>query len=289
MTKELTLIGLGPMGQAMVARYLDAGYRVTVWNRTAARADGLVERGAIRAQTPADAVAANRLVLLSLTDYQAMYDILDGVDVAGRVIVNLSSDTPGDTVKAAAWLAARGAELVVGGVMVPAQLVGGEASYVFYSGPRAVFDEHAETLAVIGRTDYMGAEHGLAQLFYQAQLDVFLTVLAVVLHAAALIDEAGVDPKVLSPYLAETLTTMPMYLEETFANIASGQHPGEEANALMMGATARHIVGASEQAGVDAALPAAVLSLYDRLIAAGRGRESWTALYDVIRQRTLKP
>ncbi|UVS79077.1 NAD(P)-dependent oxidoreductase [Actinokineospora sp. UTMC 2448] len=289
MTKQLTLIGLGPMGQAMVGRYLDAGYRVTVWNRTASRADGLVARGAVRAETAADAVAANKLVLLSLTDYKAMYDILDGVDVAGRVIVNLSSDTPADSVKAAAWLAERGAELVVGGVMVPAQLVGEEPAYVFYSGPRAVFDEHVETLRVIGRPDYMGAEHGLAQLFYQAQLDVFLTSLAVTLHASALIEAAGVDPKVLGPYLAETFTTMPMYFEETFEHIARGEHPGDEANILMMGATAEHVVGASEQAGVDTALPAAVASLYERAIAAGRGRESWTALYDVIRQRTLVP
>jgi 3-hydroxyisobutyrate dehydrogenase-like beta-hydroxyacid dehydrogenase len=43
------MIGLGPMGQAMVRRFLATGHRVTVWNRTASRADELVAEGAVRA------------------------------------------------------------------------------------------------------------------------------------------------------------------------------------------------------------------------------------------------
>jgi 3-hydroxyisobutyrate dehydrogenase-like beta-hydroxyacid dehydrogenase len=74
----VTVIGLGPMGQAMVRAFLAAGHPVTVWNRTAARADELVAAGARRAATVAEAVAANELVVLSLTDYRAMYDILGG-------------------------------------------------------------------------------------------------------------------------------------------------------------------------------------------------------------------
>ncbi|MER5390915.1 NAD(P)-binding domain-containing protein, partial [Saccharopolyspora sp. NPDC002686] len=76
MNQSVTLIGLGPMGQAMVNVLLEDGHPVTVWNRTASRADGVVARGAVLAATPAEAVGASDLVLLSLTDYAAMYDIL---------------------------------------------------------------------------------------------------------------------------------------------------------------------------------------------------------------------
>ena len=48
----VTLIGLGPMGQAMVRTLLAAGHPVTVWNRTPSRADALVAEGATRAATP---------------------------------------------------------------------------------------------------------------------------------------------------------------------------------------------------------------------------------------------
>ncbi|GAA1279173.1 NAD(P)-dependent oxidoreductase [Saccharothrix xinjiangensis] len=279
----LTFIGLGPMGRAMVDRFLDAGHPVTVWNRTASRADGVAARGATRAATAAEAVAANRLVVLSLTDYAAMHAVLDGADLAGRVVVNLSSDTPDKTLKAAAWLAERGAELVVGGVMVPAELVGEPGAYVFYSGPREVFDRHRDTLAVIGRPDHLGEDHTLAQLFYQAQLDVFLTALAGILHGVALVGSAGVTAERFAPYLKDLVGSLGLYLDEVVRSVDSGEHAGDQANVTMMGATADHIAGATEAAGLDAALPGAVQSLYRRAVEAGHGRDGWTALINVIR------
>ncbi|WP_309115154.1 NAD(P)-binding domain-containing protein [Saccharothrix sp.] len=282
MSTPLTLIGLGPMGQAMVRKFLAAGHPVTVWNRTASRADALVEQGATRAGTPQAAVDAAKLVLLSLTDYAAMHEILGEVDLAGKTVVNLSSDTPDKTLKAAAWLAERGAELLVGGVMAPAPMVGEEGAYIFYSGPKDVFEAHKDVLAVIGRPDYLGEDHSLAQLFYQAQLDYFLTALAGVLHSVALVKTAGVPAAAFAPYLRDNLDSIAMYLDETVQAVDSGEHPGDEANILMMGATADHIVGASDATGLDAELPRAVQSLYRRGIEAGLGRSSWTALYEVI-------
>ncbi|CAL9657731.1 hypothetical protein SUDANB176_06864 [Streptomyces sp. enrichment culture] len=47
--QSVTVIGLGPTGQAMAGAFLDRGYDVTVWNRTASRADALVARGAVLA------------------------------------------------------------------------------------------------------------------------------------------------------------------------------------------------------------------------------------------------
>jgi 3-hydroxyisobutyrate dehydrogenase-like beta-hydroxyacid dehydrogenase len=279
----LTLIGLGPMGRAMVTRFLAAGHPTTVWNRTPARADAVVAQGAVRAADAAEAVAANRLLVLSLTDYAAMYDILDGVDLAGRVVVNLSSETPELTLKAAAWLAERGAELLVGGVMANAEMVGHPDAYVFYSGPREVFDRHADTLALIGRPDYLGPDHSLAQLLYQAQLDVFLTSLAAMLHGIALVTSAGLTAEQYAPYLTDNVSTLSMYVADIARQVDSGEHPGDLGNTAMMGATAAHVVGASEAAGIDAGLPRAVLSLYDRAIAAGRGKDSFTALVDVLR------
>jgi 3-hydroxyisobutyrate dehydrogenase-like beta-hydroxyacid dehydrogenase len=50
----------------------------------------------------------------------------------------------------------------------------------------------------------------------------------------------------------------------------------------MMGATAAHILEASQAAGINLELPRAVQSHYDRAIAAGHGHDGWTALIEVI-------
>ena len=51
----VSVLGLGPMGRALAGALQDAGHPTTVWNRTAARADELVSRGATQAATPAGA------------------------------------------------------------------------------------------------------------------------------------------------------------------------------------------------------------------------------------------
>lgn len=283
----VTLIGLGPMGQAMVRTLLAAGHPVTVWNRTPSRADALVTEGALLAATPSEAVAASDVVLLSLTDYAAMYDVLGSASDAlrGRTIVNLSSDTPGATRIAARWAADHGATLVTGGVMAPPPMLGTADAYVYYSGPEVAFRAHESTLALLGAPRYLGPDPGLAQLLYQAQLDVFLTALSGLAHAAALAGAAGVPPTQFVPEALQTLVTTPAMLGGDGAGVEfeTGVHPGHLSTATMMGATAAHVVGASEELGVDTVLPRAILSHYERALEAGHGRDSWTAIFEVIR------
>lgn len=92
---------------------------MTVWNRTSSKADELVEKGAVRASTANEALVANELVILSLTDYDVMYAILEPASekLSGKIIVNLSSDAPQKVREAAKWLADRGARHLTGSVM----------------------------------------------------------------------------------------------------------------------------------------------------------------------------
>jgi 3-hydroxyisobutyrate dehydrogenase-like beta-hydroxyacid dehydrogenase len=286
----VTVIGLGPMGRAMVTTLMKAGHPVTVWNRTPSRAAELVRAGAALAPTPSDAVKASKLVILSLTDYPAMYDILgdsSGV-LAGKVLVNLSSDTPAASREAAAWAAERGASFLTGGVMVPAPMVGTEAAYVYYSGPEALLPGHESVLRLLGAPRYVGPDPGLAQLWYQAQLTVFLTALSGLLQAAALVNAAGVPLGSFLPEALDTFAGIPAMLEggrELAKSLETGVHPGDLSTVLMMGATADHIVRTSETLGIDVRMVEAVKSHYERAIAAGHGTHNWTALYEVIKSR----
>jgi 3-hydroxyisobutyrate dehydrogenase-like beta-hydroxyacid dehydrogenase len=284
----VTVIGLGPMGRAMAAALMKAGHPVTVWNRTPSRADELVASGASLSPTPAEAAAASELTILSLTDYQAMYDILAESTQAlgGKTVVNLSSDTPDVTRDAAVWVRRHGARFLAGGVMVPAPMVGTDAAYVYYSGPDTVLGAHEALLRVLGEPRYVGEDPGLAQLWYQAQLTVFLTALSGLLQASAMVSAAGVPIGDFLPDSLDTVTGIPAMLrsgEELATQLESGVHPGGLNTVTMMGATADHIVGTCEATGVDTELPRAIRSQYDQAIAAGHGTSNWTALYELIK------
>ncbi|GAB2469966.1 NAD(P)-binding domain-containing protein [Promicromonospora xylanilytica] len=288
MTTPVTLIGLGPMGQAMVHALLKEGHQVTVWNRTPGRAADVVAAGATLADSPADALAASELVILSLTDYQAMYDILGPATeaLAGRTLVNLSSDSPDRTREGAAWAAEHGARFLTGGVMTPAPMVGTEAAYVYYSGPADVLADARHALGTIGEPHYLGEDPGLAQLMYQANLDVFLTSLASLLHATALLESGGVRATAAVPELMRTLAGISDMLdvgENPGVQIEAGEHPGHLSTVTMMGATADHVVAASEASGVDRGLPAAVQAYYTWARDHGHGGDNWTRIIDAMR------
>ncbi|MFF5592594.1 NAD(P)-dependent oxidoreductase [Streptomyces althioticus] len=287
--RSVTVIGLGPMGKAMTRTLLAAGHPVTVWNRTAARAEAVVADGAALASTPGEAVEASDLVILSLTDYRAMYDILGGAvgPLAGRTLVNLSSDTPDRSREAAVWAEDHGAAFLTGGVMVPAPMVGTEAAFVYYSGRERVMESHRAALALLGTPKYLGDDPGLAQMMYQAQLAVFLTTLSGLMHATAMLGSAGMEAREALPELLSSADSIGDILwageENPGSALDAGEHPGDPSTVTMMGATSDHIVETSRSLGLDLALPLAVQGHYRRAIEDGHGGDNWTRIIDSIR------
>lgn len=176
----LTLLGLGAMGTALAGAWLSAGHPLTVWNRTAARAEPLAAKGAALAATPAAAVAANRLVVVCLLDDESVGEALAGADLTGKDIVNLVTGTPGTARARAAWAAARGARYLDGGIMAVPPMIGVPQAgpYVFYSGSRELFEEHREALAVPAGTRYVGEDAGFAALYDVALLSAMYGMFA---------------------------------------------------------------------------------------------------------------
>ncbi|MFI1970880.1 6-phosphogluconate dehydrogenase [Streptomyces cinnamoneus] len=284
--QSVTVVGLGPMGQAMVRAFLAAGHQVTVWNRTAARAEELVAEGARRADTIGEALAANELVILSLTDYDAMYTVLGPAAeaLAGRVLVNLSSDTPEKAREAARWAARHGARHLTGGVQSPPSGIGKPESATFYSGPRDAFEAHAATLGVLTGTDYRGEDPGLAALYYQIQMDVFWTAMLSYLHALAVADANGISAQEFLPYATSTVASLPGFLEFYAPRIDKGEHAGDVDKLAMGVASVDHVLHTTKDSGVDTSLPAAVRDVFRRGLAAGHAGDSFTSLIEVFKK-----
>lgn len=281
--EAVTVLGLGAMGTALARALLAAGHPVTVWNRTPARADALVTDGARPAPDPASAVAATALTIVCLLDDDAVRAVLDGVDLAGATLVNLTSGTPEHARATAAWLSDRGAEVLAGTIMVPTPLVGPEEGLVLYSGPATVHDRHRTTLAALGRTDHLGDDPGRAALFDLGMLDVFFAGLASFLHAAAVVGRDGVPAAEFVRYAEEVVAILPATFRGLAEDVDAGTHPGEEDNLVMDAAALGHIVATSRARGVDPALPELVHRLARRAIDRGHGADGFSRVVDEIR------
>jgi 3-hydroxyisobutyrate dehydrogenase len=79
---RVAFIGLGRMGHGMAGRYLDAGFDVTLWNRSRAKAEDLIARGARFATSPADAAIDADAVVTMVADDAASRAVWLGNDGA---------------------------------------------------------------------------------------------------------------------------------------------------------------------------------------------------------------
>ncbi len=77
---HVAFIGLGRMGHGMAGRYLDSGFTLAVWNRSRAKADDLIARGARWAASPADAARDADAIVTMVADDDASRAVWTGKD-----------------------------------------------------------------------------------------------------------------------------------------------------------------------------------------------------------------
>ncbi|MFE6336393.1 NAD(P)-dependent oxidoreductase [Streptomyces sp. NPDC057806] len=281
----LTLLGTGAMGTALARTWLAAGHPVTVWNRTAARAEALAAEGATVASSAARAVAANRLVIACLLDDDSLGEALAGADLTGRDLVNLTTGTPAQGRARAAWAEERGARFLDAGIMAVPPMIGSPDSgaYVFYSGSPELFEEHRETLAVPAGTAYVGADPGFAALHDVALLSAMSGMFAGVLHAFALVRREDIAPKEFAGLLQGWLTAMAHTVHSTADQLESEDYTKNVVSNLAMQAAGNAtLLRTAEEQGVSAELLTPYMALMDRLLAQGRGEEDTTGMIDLL-------
>ncbi|MGI5370145.1 NAD(P)-dependent oxidoreductase [Streptomyces iakyrus] len=281
----LTLLGTGAMGTALARAWLAAGHEVTVWNRTPARAEALAAEGAVVARSAAEAVAANRLVVVCLLDDASVGDALDGAALAGRDLVNLTTGTPGEGRTRAAWAEARGARFLDGGIMAVPPMIGlaGSGGYVLYSGSPELFEEHRDTFAVPAGTRYVGADPGFAALYDVALLSAMNGMFAGMLHAFALVRPEDIAPKDFAPLLVDWLTAMAPAVHQTADQLESGDYTRNVvSNLAMEAAGVPTFLRTAEEQHVSPELLAPYLELMRRRVAQGHGEEDGTGMIELL-------
>ncbi|WP_019885069.1 NAD(P)-dependent oxidoreductase [Streptomyces purpureus] len=278
----VTVIGLGLMGQALAGAFLKAGHPTTVWNRTAAKADQLVDQGAQLAPSVGDALKASPLTIICLTDYQAVRELLGAADAEldGTTLINLTSGDSAQARETAQWAEQRGAHYLDGAIMAVPPAIGTAEAMILHSGPKPYFEAHKSTLDALGTVTHLGADHGLASLYDVAGLAMMWSVLNAWLQGTALLKTAGVDAATYAPFarqIAEGVATwLPGYAEQ----IDRGSFPAE-VSALETDARAMaHLIEESEAVGVNAELPKLFKAMADRAIAAGHGGEQYPVLIE---------
>jgi 3-hydroxyisobutyrate dehydrogenase-like beta-hydroxyacid dehydrogenase len=272
------------MGQAIASTLLQRGNRVTVWNRTASRADELVAAGATRAETLAAAVSAGGPVLLSLRDHDVARELLAPIAdrLRDRLIVNLSSGTPAEARELAAWVKWHGARYVAGGLRVPPSGIGDPSGRAYYSGAREDVETALPLLEPLTTVEHRGEDPGAALLWYQLEESLLWTAMSGWLQTIALARANGVTAAELLPSAIGTFASMGELAGFYTPRIDAGDHGGEADTLASATGSVAHVAETARDSGVDPALPEAIHALFQRAVAAGHGADSTTSVVELI-------
>ncbi|WP_326687188.1 MULTISPECIES: NAD(P)-binding domain-containing protein [unclassified Streptomyces] len=284
----VTLLGLGDMGTALARAWLAAGHPLTVWNRTPAKTAPLAAEGARVAATPAEAVAAaTGPVVLCLLDDASVGETLDGADLSGKDLVNLTTSTPAQARARARWAEERGARFLDGGIMAVPPMIGHPESggYVFYSGDRPLHERHRATLEVPAGARYVGEDAGHAALYDIALLSAMTGMFGGVTHAFALVrPEKDLDQAAFATSLAEWLGAMAGIAHGIAAQLESGDlTKGVTSNLAMMTTGNRTLLATARDQSVDSRLLDPFMELMRHRVEQGHGDEGLAGLTGLLR------
>ncbi len=200
---HVAFLGLGAIGRPMARRVAEAGFELTVWNRTAARAREFADtHGARAAATPADAARGADVVVTCLPTSRDVASLLDGADGLatglgrGTLFVDCTSGDPATSNRIAERLAAQGVAFldapVSGGTSGAEQgtltvMVGGDAGALERARPvLAAFGRKIVHCGAVGAGDAVKAMNNAMLAIHVWSTGECLAALA----------GMGVDPRV---------------------------------------------------------------------------------------------
>jgi 3-hydroxyisobutyrate dehydrogenase-like beta-hydroxyacid dehydrogenase len=240
---KVGLIGLGLMGRPMGMNLLKAGHPLTVWNRTASRANELVAAGAILAKSPREAAASADVLLTIVSDPPALEEVLwgstsssgNGAGVAkddgafaglksGGIYIDSSTVSPDLARKISAGCAARGVRFL------DAPVTGGDwgakkGELVFMiGGEEGTLKAVEPILGVMGKRWFLLGPNGAGQTIKLAMNSILALQVEALAEALALVAAAGLKGEGLVEVLQSSMARSGV-LDVKAPNLLKGEHP----------------------------------------------------------------
>lgn len=270
------------MGSAMAHSLLRSGFAVTVWNRTAQKAQRLADDGARIASTPAEAVVGADLVVVMLFDRDAVLAVLaEAADSlsAEAVVVQSSTLGPQGMTAVNSLALQHGVQLLDAPVLGTKQPAEHGQLVVLASGDPGLRAAAQPVFDAIGsRTVWAGGQVGQASALKLACNAWVGTLTAGAAQSVALARHAGIDPQLVldtikggpvdTPYLQIKGKAM---IERSYPVAFTLDGAGKDVDLMLSMAT---------DTGADTAFLLALRSMLESAARRGHGHEDMAAMYE---------
>jgi len=277
------------MGSRIAGRLLDAGHPVSATNRTAAKAQPLIERGLTWTSTAREVAASTDVVLSMVTDDDALEAIATGPDGllagvrAGQVYVDMSTVSPQASRQLAERVAALGAHMLDAPVSgsIP-QAESGTLAIMVGGDPHA-FAAVEPLLRELGRAVTHVGPNGQG-LVLKLAINISLAVQTLAFsEGLVLAERAGVDPDVAAEVMSTSSIGSPMLKARTPLLLHLPDHAWFDVELMQKD------IRLARQTAADLHIPPPSAAVADQILGEARhlgyGHRDLAALHDVIAGR----
>ena len=196
--KNIAFLGTGLMGFPMAQNILKSGHDVTVWNRSPAKADPLLEFGAKIAATPTEAIEGAEVIITMLSDGAAVQEILENDKLKASLVrnsiwIDMSSTKPSDARTQAVTLKPLGVEHLDAPVSGGTKGAESASLAIMVGGQATTFATANPVLSAMGRPVHVGPS-GAGQLSKLANQAIVGVTIGAVAEAMLMLEAGGADP-----------------------------------------------------------------------------------------------
>ena len=291
MSLSVGFIGLGNMGRPMAHNLLDAGFPLTLFNRTAARADALRQAGAGWADTPRAVAEQSDVVLSILADDAAVravalgengQGVLSGLEPGG-VHVDMSTVSPDVSREVASRYRERGVDFVAAPVFGRPEAAAAAKLWVCPAGPPAAIDRCRPLFEALGQgVIVVGEDPHSANVLKLVGNFFVISAIETLSEALTLAEKGGLQSATVMELIGALL---PVPLFQGYGGRIARQEFSPAGFALALGLKD---VGLMQQLAKDVAAPLPLADVADTHLRAafarGRGDLDWGALATVVRE-----
>jgi 3-hydroxyisobutyrate dehydrogenase-like beta-hydroxyacid dehydrogenase len=218
MTQKIGFVGLGAMGLPMASNLIAAGYHLTVYNRTASKAEPLIAQGAHRAARAGDVARPGGIVVSMLADDASLEALVTGEDALAEhlgpdgIHISMSTVSPAITTKLARVHAQHESTLVSAPVFGRPNAAAAKTLRICTSGPAAAKARIRPLLEAMGQDIFdFGEEPGAANVVKLAGNFMIAASFEAISEALTMVQKSGVDPVAAIEMLTSTLFASPVY------------------------------------------------------------------------------
>ncbi len=281
--QHIALLGLGTMGAGMAANWLTKGFALSVWNRTPARAQALISKGARAAATPREAAAGADFIFAMVADDAASRSVWLGADgalagaKAGAIVVESSTLTPDWVRELARHASAKGCGFLDAPVGGSRQAAAAGELRLFVGGDEATFEAARPALAAVGsKMDRLGPV-GAGATWKLINNQLIAAQTAALAEALDVASRAGFKPEQVSDLILTGAAASPMVKLKLPRMLASDFDQTDFALYLML-KDARYATALAQSLGAPADMISSAVKAFARSEAKGLGAKDIAAV-----------